>query len=252
MEDSACREKEIYNQQSLKRETYNIVFSYTHAYYDQYIHSLTKNIFRYAEGKHVLELGSSSWYRYIYSNNIKPKKITCINISNAELEKGIRLAKSTREITNIEFMIMDANNLAFEDRTFDMVFGGAILHHINYFKAIAEIHRVLKKDGQIMFHEPLGINPMGKLVRILTPDARTKDEKPLGYRELHALDDLFKTEYYYEQLLSVPLGMISRYFCKNPRNLLTKYAYYMDRFIDKNIGILRPFYRYVLIHGKKI
>ena len=155
MDDSACREKEIYNQQSLKRETYNIVFSYTRAYYDQYINSLTKNIFRYAEGKHVLELGSSSWHRYIYSNNIKPKKITCINISNAELEKGIRLAKSTREITNIEFMIMDANNLAFDDRTFDMVFGGAILHHLNYFKAIAEIHRVLKKGGQIMFHEPL-------------------------------------------------------------------------------------------------
>lgn len=252
MDDSVRREKEIYNQQSLKRETYNIVFRYAHAYYDQYVHSLTKNICRYAEGKHILELGSSGWHRYIYSNNIKPKKITCINISDVELEKGILLAKSTREITNIEFMLMDANNLAFDDRTFDMVFGGGILHHLNYFKAITEIHRVLKKDGQIMFHEPLGINPVGKLVRILTPNARTRDEKPLGYKELRALDALFKTNYYYEQLLSVPLGVISRYFCKGPKNVFTKYAYYMDHFIDKNMPALRPLYRYVIIHGEKI
>lgn len=251
MDNSVLREKEIYDSQSLKRETYNIILGYAQAYYNQYIQTITKNVFCNAEGKHILELGSRAWYRYIYCNNIKPKKITCINISNTELKKGIQLVEKTREIINIEFIIMDANKLAFNDKTFDMVFGSAILHHLDFPNALNEIHRVLKTNGHILFHEPLGINPVGKLVRILTPKARTIDEKPLCFKELNIIESLFKTKYYYEQLFSVPFGVVSRLLYKNQKNILTKFGYYLDRLIDEKISILRPLYRYVVLHGEK-
>ena len=147
---------------------------------------------------------------------------------------------------------MDANNLEFEDGEFDIVYGGQILHHLNFSRALAEIYRVLKKNGQIVFREPLGINPVSKMIRLLTPHARTRDEKPLGYEELDAINELFETRYYYEQLLSVPLGILSRMLFNDPVNIITKTAFHLDRFIENKVPPLRPHFRDVVIHGKKI
>ena len=53
--------------------------------------------------------------------------------------------------------------------SFDFVYGCAILHHLDYHRALDEICRVLKPGGRILFAEPLGINPVAKLVRLVTP-----------------------------------------------------------------------------------
>jgi SAM-dependent methyltransferase len=62
---------------------------------------------------------------------------------------------------------MDAYDLQFEDGTFDFIFGDIILHHLNMVPALDEIFRALKPNGEILFFEPLDINPAGKLVRPL-------------------------------------------------------------------------------------
>ena len=176
-------------------------------------------------------------------------KLTCINISEAELDNGIRLAAQSG--VEIEFRIVDANNLEFENESFDIVFGGAILHHLDFAGAINEVYRVLKPGGEILFIEPLGINPVSKIIRTLTPFARTKDERPLGIREIRLVRNLFSTDLYFEQFLSVPLGVLSKLFFKKPRNIITKNAYNLDRFLDRNISVLRLLYRNVIIHGRK-
>ena len=86
-----------------------------------------------------------------------------INISEKELEKGKQLA--SKKDFEINHHLMDANNLTFENGSFDIVFGGAILHHLDINNTIHHIHRVLKPGGKILVEgfskKQLGLNSGG-------------------------------------------------------------------------------------------
>ena len=68
-------------------------------------------------------------------------------------------------VTGVSFLVMDAESMKFEDKTFDVVYGSGILHHLNIDKAYRELARVLKPDGVAIFIEPLGHNPLINLYR---------------------------------------------------------------------------------------
>jgi ubiquinone/menaquinone biosynthesis C-methylase UbiE len=80
-----------------------------------------------AQGKKVLEIGSKGWRGWLENNSIFPFSLTCINISEVELQAGIDFAVSSN--LSPDFILMDAHDLQFEDETFDFVYGAAILHH---------------------------------------------------------------------------------------------------------------------------
>ncbi len=86
---------------------------------------------------------------------------------------------------------MDAENLKFNDHTFDLVYGSGILHHLSIEKAIVEIKRVLKKDGRAIFYEPLGHNIFINIFRLLTPSLRSEDEHPLLIKDLELIKRTF-------------------------------------------------------------
>lgn len=218
MKDKSDREKEAYDNKTIRRDTYESVFSDTRAFYFNYVKEKMREMAMFADGRKVLELGSQSWYLLLWKNGIVPSNLTCINISEVELEKGVERARETD--LDVEFLIMDGNHLDIEDGSFDFVFGGGILHHLDYNNALTEIHRVLKPGGRILFHEPLGANPVSKIARFFTPQARTRDEKPLGIKELKAINRLFECENIYEQFLSVPGGILSKIFLRMKRIFL--------------------------------
>ena len=146
---------------------------------------------------------------------------------------------------------MDAHKLDFPDNTFDMVFGTGILHHLDTETAVKELYRVLKPDGEIVFGEPLARNPVGKIVRKLTPNARTPDEKPLDKKEFSIINTYFKMDNSFYQLFYVPVGVISKYLFKSAYNPLMRGADRLDHWIEKafrkmSVGL---YYRYVLIDG---
>lgn len=248
IEERGNREREEYNE-GLKRETYDGLLSHTSFFY----HKLwRKNIIgvmkEYAENKVGLELGDTAWYSWLENNGIYPTKLTCINISERELEKGIELSRNS--IIKPEFRLMDAHHLEFEDNSFDFVFGSGILHHLDLDTALNEISRVLKPNGIMLFTEPLNINPVSKIVRILTPEARTEDERPFGFGELKLLEERFITSISYGQLVSVPLGILSRFLFKTPDNMLMKKAFLIDTNLDKFFPPLKFLYRTILVTGK--
>jgi len=242
-------EREAYDHGVLRREGYENVLSHTRYYYLSRRAEVIREKMQFARDKDVLELGSHEWFHWLEGNDIRPSRLTCINISEAELEKGRSLAGQSA--INPNFRLMDAAELIFDDESFDMVYGGAILHHINLEKAFSGIHRILRRGGRIFFIEPLGINPVAKLVRLLTPSARTKDEKPLGWRELRLLRRYFDVDFYYEQLFSVPFGLASRFLFSRPDNALMRLVFNMDLSIDRMIPPLRAFYRFIIITGTK-
>ena len=248
--DLARSERErLAHDQGIDRVGYNAVLQNSAAYYAARREEIIRQTLAQFDGGRFLELGSSSWRSWIEKTGVEPGSLTCINISQRELDKGIAASQSTR--IKPEFLLMDANNLDFEDNTFDVVYGGGILHHLQFERALDEVRRVLKPGGAMVFEEPLNVNPVGKLVRLLTPRARTEDEQPLGNAELELCANRFSMRSHYLQFLSVPAGVITGLLKMGAQNVATRAAFALDEWLLKAIPAIGRFYRHVVLIGYK-
>ncbi len=243
----AQREREHYNE-GLKRDTYTKVFVSSDLDRRRR-QAILREELQYANGRRILELGSHCWIRWIEELGISPRELECINISEREIEKGVAATSGSR--VKPRFALMDANDLHYPDESFDMVFGNAILHHLEFEKAVNEVARVLKPGGRIVFGEPLGLNPVGKLIRFLTPQARTPDERPLRTKEIGQIEARFDARLYYEQFFSMPVAAVSRALGARTDNPVVRSAFKLDRFLEARLPALRMHYRHVLICGSK-
>ncbi|HET6573507.1 MAG TPA: class I SAM-dependent methyltransferase [Fimbriiglobus sp.] len=94
----------------------------------------------------------------------------------------------------VRFVVADGECLPFADRSFDAVWGSAILHHLDLAKAAAELRRVLAPGGVAVFCEPWGGNPLLEFARRRLPypgKHRTPDERPLTTNDLAPLREQF-------------------------------------------------------------
>jgi len=64
-----------------------------------------------------------------------------------------------RRLPGVTFQVDNALHLSFPDASFDAVYGSSILHHLVIDQALAEILRVLKPGGRVVFAEPNMLNP---------------------------------------------------------------------------------------------
>lgn len=100
---------------------------------------------------HGLEIGSGTGY---FSLNLLQlgaiEKLTATDISPGMLK---RLADTAEGLgLEVETVETEAEELPFDDESFDLVFGHAVLHHIpDVDKAFAEFRRVLRPGGAIAF-----------------------------------------------------------------------------------------------------
>lgn len=98
----------------------------------------------------VLEIGSGGGINFNYYN---PSSIKSLKVVDFKFNKFIKSHKLNKEI-NIDYITCNAENLPFEDKTFDTVVATLIFCAIdNPNKALNEIHRVLKDDGKLIFIE---------------------------------------------------------------------------------------------------
>lgn len=242
-------EKEYWNERKLDRRKIKPLRRHSFFYSYQRENRILNRLVLSTENKDVLELGSYTWANWI-KGRVKPKSLTCINISEEELKNG----KKHSEDVNFEinFHLMDANNLTFEDQKFDVVIGGAILHHLDIEKSLHHVYRVLKPGGIIIFLEPLNMNPLYRLYRRLNPQERTPDEHALVKADFKIIKQKFTFEHYFMDFCSVVTGFISLkiFGDKKYNNWLNKLGYYTDVFLSK-IPFLYVLFARVIIHGKK-
>jgi SAM-dependent methyltransferase len=92
-----------------------------------------------------------------------------------------------------QFMVGDAHHTPFADNTFDYVVGNGALHHLDLEMAYAEIARVLKPGGKAIFMEPMYHHPILWMVRRLTPNAHSADERPLSFGDMAKAKKWFRT-----------------------------------------------------------
>jgi ubiquinone/menaquinone biosynthesis C-methylase UbiE len=166
---------------------------------------LDQTIAQYARDRDLLDYGCyDGWMtpRYL---TIGPSSITGLDIS----ENAIAQAKA--KYGNVAtFFAGDAHAMPFPNTSFDIVIGRGILHHLDLDVALKEIRRVLRPGGKAIFVEPLNDNPGARLLRALTPKARTKDEKPLTRAKILRSDALFgDSSHFFLNLISVPVAMLT-------------------------------------------
>lgn len=241
------REQHAY-EEGLRRQTYEAVLSHTEHLYRERRIALAGQILRGHRIETALEIGCKTWADFLGRHRIFPDELYCINISENEMAVGKQRLGETPLVPT--FMMMDAHRLEFPDHHFDVVFGTGILHHLDLDRALAEISRVLKPDGIFLFGEPLDTNPVGRLIRQLTPKARTADERALRQPELARIAKKFACEFHFEQMLSVPAGVVSRLLYKSADNPITRAAFNTDEFIRTRMPPMAPYFRKVLIEGR--
>jgi len=155
----------------------------------------------------VLEYGCGP-YGFIYEAARSASSASAIDISPVAIE--ISQEKASRLGVSADFHVMNCEEMTFPDNSFDVIFGSSILHHLDLEKTFAEMRRVLRPGGVILFTEPLGHNPLINLYRFLTPRLRTEDEHPFrssDIRYMRASFDSLKVDYYHlTTFAAVPFG----------------------------------------------
>lgn len=162
-------------------------------------------------------------------------------------ETAVQNARAMAEFNKvpIEVQAMDFHHLTYPDDFFDIVYGSAILHHIDCDVVGRNIHRVLKPGGVAYFRENSDRNPLLRWIRRLAfgkPGGYqrqrflffrrngTTDEYPLTEEEVRTLRDIFH-------------GNLQRY------NQTFEFFYLLNAMIFKKRSVgrkLRAFDRFVV------
>ena len=112
----------------------------------------------------------------------------------------IKLARRRLEVNgragSAEFIVASAHDLPFPDGSIDIVFGIAILHHLDLALVSKEVHRVLRPGGRAIFQEPVRNSKLIRFVRSLIP-YKAPDvspfERPLTDQELQGFSRPFSS-----------------------------------------------------------
>jgi len=197
--------------------------------------------------KHVLEYGCGLGQMSSLLAKDCPK-VTTFDISKDSIHVTKKRAQLNEVDDKIEPVVSAGENLPFATESFDIIFGKAILHHLNVSYGGEELYRVLKPGGKAVFVEPMGMNPVLNFARDHLPyfskNPRGADS-PLIYDEIYAWGRCFRKFRFQEVQL---LGMLERIL---GRKLKLKFARKLDAFLLRHMPFLRKYCRYVVLYMEK-
>lgn len=105
-------------------------------------------------GQRVLEVGCGTGL--LTAEAVKTKaRIFSLDVSYDLIE----LAKKKKGARKASFCCASAYELGFKDKSFDVIIGMSVLHHLDIDRAFKEFARVLKDGGRMVFSEPNMLNP---------------------------------------------------------------------------------------------
>lgn len=140
------------------------------------------------EGKHVLEYGCGMGELTVLLAR-SGARVSSFDISAGSVEVTRRRAEIDGVADRIDVEVATAEDLPYEDETFEIVIGKAILHHIDPARGAHHLARVVKPGGRAVFTEPMGMNPLLVFARDHVPYPGKNppgDDKPVNYDEIAA------------------------------------------------------------------
>ncbi len=195
-------------------------------------------IYRNGHGE-VLELGSGT-----ESIALKISSADYILYSIDISEEAVSYAEQHKILTDAKISVDDAHHTNFPSEMFDLVIGRGVLHHLDLQTACTEIKRVLKSGGKIVFGEPLDCNVLINLYRKLTPQIRSRDERPLSAEMLKFIQSQFSSiQVRYYGFLTLGPSILR---LKSPR-----WLHWFDSFLLNTLGLGRYFAWACLIYSSK-
>ena len=140
------------------------------------------------QGQRVVDFGCGSGANSIHLA-LRGAALAGLDIS----ESLIRLARERLAANGVQrtarFIVGSAHDTPFADSSIDVVFGIAILHHLDLQLVAREVHRILKPGGRAIFQEPVRNSAVLRFGRRLIP-YRAPDispyERPLTDEEVQA------------------------------------------------------------------
>jgi SAM-dependent methyltransferase len=138
------------------------------------------------EGQRVVDFGCGSGANTALLTN-RGAHVWAIDISEDLLRLGQRRLSVSGRAGGASFIAGSAHDMPFPDESIDVVFGIAILHHLDVDLVSKEVRRVLRPGGRAIFQEPVRNSAIIRFFRSLIP-YRAPDispyERPLTDPEL--------------------------------------------------------------------
>jgi SAM-dependent methyltransferase len=171
-------------------------------------------------------------------------EVTAFDISEQSIRSTRKRAELTGVADQITLAVAPGEELPFDDATFDIALGKAVLHHLDPVLGARELARVLRPGGRAAFSEPLGTNPVVVFARERLPYPGKHErgaDIPLRYSDIEAWSAPFaEADIRGVQLLS----MVERGLGFHRRvGLLREY----DRLLLKRWPGLWPWCRYAVL-----
>jgi ubiquinone/menaquinone biosynthesis C-methylase UbiE len=148
---------------------------------------------RCAPGVKVLDFACGNGENGIYAAKCGAD-VVGIDISPEGIANANLNARMEGVSDRCSFQVMDGENMAFPDDTFDIAVEYGALHHVELRTALKELNRVLRPSGQMICIEALKHNPLIHRYRKRTPHLRTKWEVDhiLGIDDLNVVREHFE------------------------------------------------------------
>lgn len=173
----------------------------------------------------------------VYAIDVAPKTIA-VNQWFAEF-KGVA--------DRVSLHVGPAEELPFPDEMFDVVYGGAAIHHLQLDRAGPEIARVLRKGGQGGFQDPLGHNRLLEFARDRLAYQNKHPVKgtdlPMRIQDVHTFGRYFTTYTYRGFGL---LSMVAKPLHLKPSSRLRKALLAIDNAMFDMTPYLQRYARFVV------
>ena len=120
--------------------------------------------------------------------------VKALDISPEPIDLARKRLDANEMNGDVEFIVGSAHDIPLPDESVDIVFGLAILHHLDLELSAKEGKRVLRKGGRAIFKEPVRNSGVVKFARKLVP-YQSPDispyERPLTDKELRTFGEGF-------------------------------------------------------------
>jgi SAM-dependent methyltransferase len=195
----------------------------------------------------VLEIGAgTAWDSVILAR--RGAHVVETDISPVGVEIARRRFEDNGVGDRAEADVMAAEHITFPSGSFDLVFGRAVLHHIDAQRAPEEIVRVLKVGGRAVFMEPLSENPVLDFARDYLPYPGKKSprgHRGVTYTLIHTIGQHFAEtrfrEFYFTSMLNRVVG---HHRSSTPLETV-------DGWLVSHAPPIRRFCRYIVITYRK-
>lgn len=166
-------------------------------------------------GKVVLDFGCGDGQNSVLLAR-RGARVLGMDISDALIRVAKRRLAANGITSGVDFFVSSAHNIALADESVDVVFGMAILHHLDLRMAAREVRRVLRKGGRAIFREPVRDSKAVAFVRGLIP-YKSPDvspfERPLTEGELREFAEGYAG--YRSRAFSLPYVNLARVLFKD-------------------------------------